>query len=127
MLEQTGHGVPKIVSVYRKHVFELGDNNITVKIPFAFEPTMVQTNYDGLSKSHAAVLKIIRENPLGTTEEFAKSAGLDKTRVSQIIAYLKNMGKLERIGGKKSGYWKTKSKLKTSQSVIFDKSRGFYR
>jgi len=108
MVEQTGHGVPKIVSVYGKDAFELADNHITVKIPFAFEPSMAQANYDGLPKSHAAVLKIIRENPLFKTEQIAKAAGLSRTRIGQIIADLKEMGKLVRIGGKRDGFWETR-------------------
>lgn len=108
MVEQTGHGVPKIVSVYGKDAFELADNHINVKIPFAFKPSMVQTNYDNLPKSHATVLKIIHENPLYKMEEIAKAADLGRTRITQIIADLKKMGKLVRIGGKKGGYWETK-------------------
>jgi predicted HTH transcriptional regulator len=108
MVEQTGHGVPKIVSVYGKDAFELADNHITVKIPFAFEPSMAKSSYDDLPKSHAAVLKIIRENPLFKTTEIAKAAGLGSTRISQIIADLKEMGKLVRVGGKRGGYWETK-------------------
>ena len=108
MVEQTGHGVPKIVGIYGRDAFELADNHITVRIPFAFEPSMAQSNYDGLPKSHAAVLKIIRENPLYKTGEIADAAGLGKTRVGQIVADLKKMGKLERVGGKKGGFWRTK-------------------
>lgn len=69
---------------------------------------MVQANYDGLSKSHTAVLKIVRENPLFKMEEIAAAAGLGRTRVAQVIADLKSMGRLERIGGRKGGYWKVK-------------------
>lgn len=108
MVEQTGHGVPKIVGVYGREAFELAENHITVKLPFAFEPTMAQTNYDGLSKSHAAVLKTIKGNPLYKADEIATSAGLGKTRVVQIIADLKQLGRLERVGGKRGGYWKVK-------------------
>ena len=108
MVEQTGHGVPKIVSVYGKEAFELADNHITVKIPFAFEPSMVQANYDGLPQNHAAVLKTIRENPFFTITQIAEAVGLGKTRTGQIISELKGMGRLERIGGKKGGFWQTK-------------------
>ena len=86
----------------------MAENHITVKIPFAFEPTMAQTNYDGLSKSHASVLKTIKENPLYKADEIAVAAGLGKTRVVQIIADLKKWGRLERVGGKRGGYWKVK-------------------
>ena len=105
LVEQTGHGVPKIVSVYGKEAFELADNHISVKIPFAFEPSMVQANYDGLPQKHAAVLKTVRENPFFKITEIAEAVGLGKTRTGQIVADLKRMRRLERIGGKKGGFW----------------------
>ena len=108
MVEQTGHGVPKIVGIYGREAFELAENHITVRLPFAFEPTMVQANNDGLTKSQAAVLKAVRANPLNRIEEIAGQVGLGKARVSQVIAELKSLGRLERVGGKKGGYWKVK-------------------
>ncbi|MBQ6473833.1 MAG: putative DNA binding domain-containing protein [Victivallales bacterium] len=106
MVEQTGHGVPKIVGVYGREAFELADNHITVRLPFAFEPAMARMGTDGLTKSQAAVLKAMRENPLYKLEELAAMVGLGKARVSQVIAELKSLGRLERVGGKKGGYWK---------------------
>ena len=108
MVEQTGHGVPKIVGVYGRDAFELAENHITVKLPFAFEPAMAQMGNEGLSKSQAAVLKAMRENPLYKIEEIAALVGLGKARVSQVIAELKSLGRLERVGGKKGGYWRVK-------------------
>ena len=108
MVEQTGHGVPKIVGVYGREAFELAENHITVRLPFAFEPAMAQIGNEGLSKSQAAVLKATRENPLYKIEEIAALVGLGKARVSQVIAELKSLGRLERVGGKKGGYWRVK-------------------
>ena len=108
MVEQTGHGVPKIVGVYGREAFELAENHITVRLPFAFEPAMAQIGNKGLSKSQAAVLKATRENPLYKIEEIAALVGLGKARVSQVIAELKSLGRLERVGGKKGGYWRVK-------------------
>jgi predicted HTH transcriptional regulator len=108
MVEQTGHGVPKIVGVYGREAFELAENHITVRLPFAFEPAMAQMGNEGLSKSQAAVLKATRENPLYKIEEIAALVGLGKARISQVIAELKSLGRLERVGGKKGGYWRVK-------------------
>jgi predicted HTH transcriptional regulator len=108
MVEQTGHGVPKIVGVYGREAFELAENHITVKLPFAFEPTMAQTSFDGLSKSAATVLRVVLEHPLYKMEEIAAEVGLGRSRVAQILAELKELGRLERLGGKKGGYWKVK-------------------
>lgn len=108
MVEQTGHGVPKIISVYGREAFEISDNHITVTIPFAFEPGMNQKSFSDLQPGHADILKIISNNPTFTMAQISESAGLGKTRVSQIISDLKDYGRLERIGGKKGGYWKVK-------------------
>ena len=108
MVEQTGHGVPKIIGVYGTQAFEIADNHITVTIPFAFEPSMNQTSYDGLSTTHAAVLKVIKNNPSLRIEDIAKLAGIGRTRTTQIIKDLKSSGKIERVGGNKKGYWKVK-------------------
>lgn len=108
MVEQTGHGVPKIIGVYGTQAFEIADNHITVTIPFAFEPSMNQTSYDGLSTTHAAVLKVIKNNPSLRIEDIAKLAGIGRTRTAQIITDLKSLGKIERVGGNKKGYWKVK-------------------
>jgi predicted HTH transcriptional regulator len=107
LVEQTGHGVPKIVSVYGKEAFEFGENYILVKIPFAFEPSMNQVNYDGLSPIQIAVLKEIRKNPFGKVEEFAQRVGLGRTRAGLVIAKLKELGVIKRVGGRKGGHWQT--------------------
>lgn len=106
MVEQTGHGVPKIISVYGTQAFEIADNHITVTIPFAFEPSMNQTSYEGLSTTHAAVLKVIKNSPSLRIDDIAKLAGIGRTRTNQIITDLKSLGKIERVGGNKKGYWR---------------------
>jgi predicted HTH transcriptional regulator len=105
MVEQTGHGVPKIVSVYGTGAFNISENHITVTIPFAFEPSMNRASYDGLSKTHAQVLKTIRNNPTVKLDGIVKACGLGRSRVSEIISDLKNAGKLVRVGGNRNGYW----------------------
>lgn len=103
-IEQTGHGVPLIVSKYGKQAFEFYDNHIIVKIPFAFTPSFNQLNCD-LSQSHKKVLSILNENPTLTINELASMSGIGRTRVSQIISDLKSIKKIERIGNNKNGYW----------------------
>ncbi|MBQ6052282.1 MAG: putative DNA binding domain-containing protein [Clostridia bacterium] len=105
LVEQTGHGVPKIISVYGTSAFDITDNHIIVTIPFAFEPSINQTSYDGLSKSHSLVLKTIKNNPSFKVDEIVKVCGLGRTRVSKIISDLKELGKIERAGGSRNGYW----------------------
>lgn len=104
-IEQTGHGVPLIVSKYGKKAFELFDNHIIVKIPFAFNPSFNQLSCD-LSPSHKKLLTIINENPTLTLNELTKLSNIGRTRVNQIISDLKKANKIERAGNNRSGYWK---------------------
>ena len=105
LIEQTGHGIPKIVSVYGPDVFEITDNNITVRIPFAFEPSFRQISYNGLSQPQKRLLSIIRSNPTAKITDLCKLSGLGQSRVSAIIAELKSIGRLKRVGRTKGGYW----------------------
>ena len=105
MVEQTGHGVPKIVSVYGKDAFTIADNYLVVTIPFAYEPSFKQINYDGLSLSERKVLSIIKDNPTSSIAEISSLADLGTTRTSEIIAKLKELGRIERVGKTKGGYW----------------------
>lgn len=106
IIEQTGHGVPKIISRYGKEAFNLSDNHITVTLPFAFEPTMNQFNYEGLMQSEKKVYETLKENPCFSTKELAEYVGLGTTRTSEIIATLKKTHRIERVGGNRGGYWK---------------------
>ncbi len=42
----------------------------------------------------------------GSIDDIAKLAGIGSTRTNQIITDLKYLGKIERVGGNKKGYWK---------------------
>ena len=105
LVEQTGHGNLVILAKYGKNAFDIQDNHITVTIPFAFSPSMKQIDVNGLSPTHSKVLIAIKDNPSFTQNELAKYCGLGTTRLGEIIKDLKLLGKIERIGGKKGGYW----------------------
>lgn len=104
-VEQTGHGNLVILAKYGKKAFDIQDNHITVTIPFAFSPSMKQIDVNGLSPTHSKVLIAIKDNPSFTQNELSKYCGLGTTRLGEIIKDLKLLGKIERIGGKKGGYW----------------------
>jgi ATP-dependent DNA helicase RecG len=106
LIEQTGHGNLVIIDKYGKNAFNINENYITVTIPFAFTPSMKQVDVNGLSKNQAKILLVIKENPTFTLKEIATFCELGTSRVSVIIKSLKEMGKIERVGGNKGGYWK---------------------
>lgn len=110
LVEQTGHGNLLIISKYGKGAFALGENYINVTIPFAFVPTMALANQPGLLPSQRQVLEAIANHPTHPLKEVSLLVGLGTTRVSQIVEELKTMGILERVGGRKGGYWLVKGR-----------------
>lgn len=106
LVEQTGHGNLVIVAKYGRDAFDIQDSHITVTIPFAFVPSMSEINIDELLPSQVKILKTIKDNPQKTIKEIAALAGIGVSRTSEIISDLKSIGKLERVGSRKSGYWK---------------------
>ena len=106
MIEQTGHGNLVIVDKYGKDAFTISENYIIVTIPFAFTPSMKQVDMNGLSLVQTKMLMAIKENPTFTMKELAAFCQLGTTRVGEVIKSLKEIGKLERVGANKGGYWK---------------------
>lgn len=108
--EQTGHGVPTILSKYGKQVFKISDNYLTVTIPFAFKPTWAfvaekESESMILSDGQKAILESLKANPRLTGEELAKAADLSVSAVKKNMAKLQKMGLIERSGSKRYGYW----------------------
>ena len=105
IIKQTGHGIPKIVSKYGKDAFEFFPNHIIVKIPFSFTPTFAQIDND-LPASHRLILNLLNDNPSLNISQLCQVVKLKKTRVAEIIADLKRLNKIVRVGSNRSGYWK---------------------
>ena len=108
--EQTGHGIPTIISKYGKDAFKISDNYLTVTIPFAFKPTWAlvaekQNESLILSTSQKAILEALKKNPRLTGEELAKTVGFSVSSIKKSTAKLQEMGFIERSGSKRSGYW----------------------
>lgn len=108
LIEQTGHGVPKIVSVYGKEAFEITDSHIKVTLPFAFEPNFNSLGNNkllNLSKNEKSILDFIKLNPYIKADELAKAINLSIPRVNQLMKSLKDKGIVEREGSNRSGSW----------------------
>ena len=106
IVEQTGHGVPAIVSKYGKEAFNISDHRIIVTLQFPFMPEGGNTDYSSLTLSQKKVLTAIKTQPTIKTNELTAVTGLKIARINQIIRELKDLDRLERIGSNKTGYWK---------------------
>lgn len=108
-IEQTGHGVPLIVSKYGKEVFDITENFITVTIPLnkdkAAESDLRKKNGVVLNECEQKILSRMKENSKITVHELSGQIGVGTTTVTKHIRALREKGILKRIGSKKNGQW----------------------
>ena len=110
-IEQTGHGVPLIVSKYGRNVFDITENFITVTIPLAnkevaesIELDIDDKKYD-LTATQQQILDLISADSTITIAELANQLQISTTAVSNAIKILKKKQLIDRKGSKKGGYW----------------------
>ena len=111
-IEQTGHGVPLIVSRYGREVFDISENFITVTIPLNHKRNMER----GLAKTAAKridshdgkILELMKENSNINVSEISRLVGLGTTTVTKRIHHMKEEGIVDRKGSKKTGQWLVK-------------------
>lgn len=108
LVEQTGHGVPEIIKHYGKEAFSITDNHVVVTLKFAFNSPKLINRYENLNVSQKNILQIISDYPTYKTNEIAKKANLSISSINTILKELKMLGKIERIGANKNGYWEIK-------------------
>ncbi len=108
-IEQTGHGVPLIVSKYGRNAFDITENFITVTIPLANaeENTSaeVSVNNHKLTETQKKILEIIAIDGAITVAEIAKRLGVSESTVNQSLRSLKTKQLIKREGSNKKGYW----------------------
>ena len=112
-IEQTGHGVPLIVSRYGKQVFNITENFISVSIPLQRQrvdnsfPCVCERReqYADLSTTQENVLKIVLADKSITTAQIAAKINLSRTSVINALAVLKEKAYIMRVGAKKNGKW----------------------
>lgn len=108
-IEQTGHGVPLIVSRYGKEVFDISENFITVTIPLNHkrnvEGDLSKTAIKEMDRSDRKILELMKENSNISVSEISRQVGLGTTTVTKRIHRLKEVGIVERKGPKKTGQW----------------------
>lgn len=112
--EQSGHGVPKIVSAYSKDAFNFEDNTIKVTIKFYYEPDFViyrkkhDDKIEKLTKNQRSVYESLKDNSNKTLKEIADINQLSVTGVKNIVSKLQELELIEHIGSKRDGKWLTK-------------------
>ena len=109
-IEQTGHGVPLIVSRYGKEVFDITENFVTVTIPLnkdkVMERDLQKKKGIVLNECDKKILSWMEENSNITVNEISRQIGVGATTVTKHIRVLREKGIIKRIGSKKNGQWK---------------------
>ena len=108
-IEQTGHGVPLIVSKYGKEVFDITENFITVTIPLnkgkVVKRDLQKKKGIVLNECDKKILSWMEENSNITVHEISRQIGVGVTTVTKHIRVLREKGIIKRIGSKKNGQW----------------------
>ena len=112
--ERSGRGVPQIIESYGKNAFDFRKNSIAVNIPFNWINKVKSSiaieaqTATALNATREKILAAMRNNPNIKREQIAHVIGLKISSIDFNIRFLKEHGYIERIGSKKSGYWKVK-------------------
>lgn len=116
--EKTGRGVPTIIRNYSTNAFRFEDNSITVALPLhridavknPYEPKVGNKvgNKIGikLNRSQERIVSEIRNNPNATTYQLSVLVGISEKGIEKNLSILKKEKVIERVGSKKTGYWK---------------------
>jgi len=108
-VEQTGHGIPLIISNYGKQAFDIMENFINVTIPFNYEKKNAAgaevQNKVKINDAEQMVVEYIRQNSSITIKELVEASGYSDGYVRKILASLKEKKIIERRGGNKVGKW----------------------
>lgn len=117
--EQSGYGVPTIISSYGKKAFSLEDGGrVVVTIPFNFpledmgsqmsknaEPFAAMGSRLNLTPSQKNVLSYLARHPQTVLQKVADDCMLSLGEVRKITSQMKRLGALERLGAKNKPTW----------------------
>ena len=107
-VEQTGHGIPLIISEYGKLAFDISQNFITVTIPFNknfITKTNSEVFEENLNTSELKLLELLQNNPKFTINDLVNESGFSNGYVRKLLNQLKNKEYIKREESNKLGYW----------------------
>ena len=117
-MEQSGRGVPAVVSKYGKEAYHFGSSFIQCVLPYNIINKEKQDKMNGknvpvnvlvnvpVNQTERQILNLLADDPTLTFEDMSVKIGKTRKTVMRNIQSLKGKGVIERIGSDKSGYWK---------------------
>ena len=118
--EESGHGVPTVVSIYGEKAYRFTESYINVIIPFdksGFDNDDVDVehprNIQETSKKHPRniqeeIYELMKSNQSLTMKDIMKILNISEGSARHNIKKLKDEGRIEHKGSTKSGYWEIK-------------------
>ena len=109
--EQSGHGVPIIVSHYGKEAFTFEDGMLKVTLKFLFEPEpvvlrkLLEKRRSKLSDSNRKILAELKGSPQITQKDLADRLDISLGGIKKCIRQLQELHLVERKGSKRRGEW----------------------
>lgn len=91
-----------------RNFFSINAKNIPNFIPNVLQCKVGKKigNKKGLNARRQRIITEMRDNPNITTGELHQILGISETAVENNLRFLKENGYVERVGSKKTGYWK---------------------
>lgn len=106
-VEQTGHGIPLIISKYGMQAFDITDNFVNVIIPFNREFAELQTDaVKPFNEAQAKIYNYLKEHPEATIKILASECSVSEGYVRKLLTFLKENGYVRHEGSNKTGVWK---------------------
>ncbi len=122
LVEQLGSGMTRILQKYPREIFRISEHFLEVCFPYAEgymkdghthqvgfdqEPVYLTEKRRGsVGKTSHRILEICRSNPHITIREISSAAGITKRSVQRSLKKLKELGLIQRFGGRKIGSWR---------------------
>ena len=108
-IDQTGHGIPLIVSNYGKNAFYISEHTIIVTIPLnknLLENSINKKEYTELNEAEIRILELIKTDSTYKTSDFISITSYSEGYINKIIRSLKEKSYITRVGSNKNGHWK---------------------
>ncbi len=105
-VEQTGHGIPLIISKYGMQAFDITDNFVNVVIPFNREfAEQPAERSKPMNEAQSKIYGYLKEHPKATIKVLVAECGISDGYVRKILTFLKENEYIKREGSNKYGNW----------------------
>ena len=114
IVEQTGHGVPKVVRKYGAKAYDFGTSTIAVTIPFdrsGFKNKQENATVNATAKltnTEKAILSLISEDKAITVGGLSEKIGKHRTTILRALSQLKEKKTYRKSRLRKTGHWEIK-------------------